>query len=135
MLEGCASNAPTSSSPAIALEAGPLQRARFVEFSYVDHQLKKVSYLEQSPPPEQSVPRMACTQVSPAPEQIRHLSAWVWRSSELIRNDAVATQFMQRARTHGITEINVQIQPDLAAFEHLLDIAHQSGIRVVALSG
>ncbi len=135
LLEGCASNAPTASSPAIALEAGPLQRARFVEFAYVDHQLKKVSYLEQSPPAEQSVPRMVCTQVSPAPEQTRHLSAWVWRSSELLRNDAVAAQFMQRARAHGITEINVQIQPDLASFAHLLDLASQSGIRVVALSG
>ena len=135
LLEGCASNAPSSSSPSIALEAGPLQRARFVEFSYVDHQLKKVIYLDQQPRPEQSVPRMACTQVSPAPEQVRNLSAWVWRSSELVRNKNAAALFIQRASAHGINEINVHIQPDIASFEHLLDLASQSGIRVVALAG
>jgi hypothetical protein len=134
LLEGCASNTPTSSLPSIELEAGQLQRAGFVKFSYVDHQLKKVIYLDQQPRTEQAVPRMACTQ-SPASEQSRNLSAWVWRSSKLVRNKSAAALFIQRAHTHGITEIDVQIQPDLASFEHLLDIAHQSGIRVVALSG
>ncbi|MHB1332722.1 MAG: hypothetical protein ACYCY1_09005 [Sulfuriferula sp.] len=135
LLEGCASNAPSPSSSSIALETDPLQRARFVEFSYVDHQLKKVIYLDQSPPPEQSVPRMACTQVSPAPEQVRNLSVWVWRSSNLVRNNAAAALFIQRAHAHGINEINVQVQPDLASFAHLLDLASQSGIKVVALAG
>ncbi len=135
LLEGCASNTPSPSSPSIALEAGPLQRARFVEFSYVDHQLKKVIYLEQSPPPEQSVPRMACTQVSAAQKPVGNLSAWVWRSSELVQNNEAAALFIQRAHAHGINEINVQVQPDLASFTHLLDLAKQSGIRVVALAG
>ena len=135
LLQGCASNVPSPSLPSIALDAGSLQQARFVEFSYVDHQLKKVIYLDQQPRPEQSVPRMACTQVSPAPEQTRNLSTWVWRSSYLVRNNDAAAQFIQRVRAHGINEINVQIQPDIASLEHLLDIASQSGIRVVALAG
>ncbi|MHB1174426.1 MAG: hypothetical protein ACYCZJ_04815 [Sulfuriferula sp.] len=135
LLQGCASNIPSSSSPSIALEARPLQQARFVEFSYLDHQLKKVSYLDQQPQAEQSVPRMACTQVSPAPGQARNLSAWVWRSSELVRNNEAAVLFIQRAHAHGINEINVQVQPDLASFAHLLNLANESGIRVVALAG
>ena len=135
LLGGCVSNAPAASSPSIELEAKPLERAKFVEFSYVDHQLKKVTYLDQPPQPEKAVPRMACTRASPAPEQGRNLSAWVWRSSDLVRDNKAAEQFIQRARAHGVNEINVQIQPNLDSFEYLLDIASKSGIRVVALDG
>lgn len=134
MLGGCASRI-SSPSVSIALEAGPLHGAQFVEFSYVDHRLTKVSYLDQQPQPEQPVPRMACTQVLPAPGRAQNLSAWVWRSSELVQDNNVAALFIQRAHAHGINEINVQVQPELAPFAHLLDVASQSGIRVVALAG
>lgn len=127
---GCA--APTQSGQQVAVAS---KTASFVELTSVDGGPYELSYLASLPEAETNAPKLVCRHRTLPSGQRSAISAWVWRSSELVENPARLSGFLDQARQHGITTLYVQWHADLSQFDALLREANTRDIAVKLVAG
>ncbi|MHB8346701.1 MAG: hypothetical protein ACYDHM_05815 [Acidiferrobacterales bacterium] len=132
-LAACATTPQTT--PRIAVDRARLEQSRYMEFVYTEKRLSAIDYRRTLAHTNTLAPHLKCRRsirfsgVHPA------LGAWIWRSGKLLHNPAVARRFLNRAKTHGISSLYLQILPDLRSFAGFLAMAKNLDIKVYALSG
>jgi len=130
---GCAT--PSQSGQQIAVDTHASKTAPFVELTSIDGQAHEISYLESLPGAETSASKLVCRHHALPSGQRSAISAWVWRSKELVENPARQTAFLDQVRQRGITTLYVQWQPDLSRFDALLREANTRDIAVKLVAG
>jgi hypothetical protein len=133
LIAGCAT--PSQSGQQISIDTHAWKSASFVELTSVDGHAHEISYLESLPGAEAGAPKLVCRHRTLPSGQRSAISAWVWRSKELVEDPARQTAFLDQVHRHGITTLYVQWQPDLSRFDALLRAANASGIAIKLVAG